>query len=126
MAKQRKPLSESPNVGNELTPDALQFLKPTQGAIAAVVLTPQVEETPSEDIQPAEPKTRTERKKQPEKKGIMAKLMEQTEKEATVRLTVDLAESVHRKLSILSAKSGKKKAEIIRMLLDEALEDLDE
>lgn len=47
-------------------------------------------------------------------------------KEATVRFTVDLPASMHRKLSILAAKTGKKKAEIVRMLLDDALADVDE
>ena len=45
-------------------------------------------------------------------------------KEATVRFTVDLPASMHRKLSILAARTGKKKAEIVRVLLDEALEDV--
>ena len=47
-------------------------------------------------------------------------------KEATVRLTVDLPESMHRKLSILAARTGKKKAEIVRVLLLDVLEDLKE
>lgn len=46
-------------------------------------------------------------------------------KEATVRLTVDLPASMHRKLSILAARTGQKKAEIVRVLLDEALKDVD-
>jgi hypothetical protein len=45
-------------------------------------------------------------------------------KEATVRFTVDLPASMHRKLSILAARTGKKKAEIVRVLLDEALENV--
>ncbi|PAX54882.1 CopG family transcriptional regulator [Brunnivagina elsteri] len=47
-------------------------------------------------------------------------------KEPTVRITVDLAESMHRKLSLLSARTGKKKAEIVRFLLDEALKDVED
>ncbi|HSF73585.1 MAG TPA: hypothetical protein VLA84_07275 [Microcoleus sp.] len=47
-------------------------------------------------------------------------------KEATVRLTVDLPTSMHRKLSILAARTGKKKAEIVRVLLLDVLEDLKE
>lgn len=35
-------------------------------------------------------------------------------------------ETMHRKLSILAARTGKKKAEIVRMLLDEALQELNE
>jgi hypothetical protein len=62
-----------------------------------------------------------------QKSSVMSQLLETTsEKEATVRLTVDLPESMHRKLSLLSARSGKKKAEIVRMLLDEALQEVED
>lgn len=44
-------------------------------------------------------------------------------KEATIRLTVDLPQSTHRKLSVLAAMTGKTKAEIVRVLLNEALEE---
>ncbi len=47
-----------------------------------------------------------------------------TAKEATVRFTIDLPESMHRKLSILAAKTGQSKADILRLLLDDALEDV--
>jgi hypothetical protein len=47
-------------------------------------------------------------------------------KEATVRFTVDLPESMHRKLSILSARTGRSKADIIRMVLDDVLKDVEE
>lgn len=47
-------------------------------------------------------------------------------KEATVRITVDMPASMHRKLSILAARTGKKKAEIVRVLLLDVLEDLKE
>jgi hypothetical protein len=46
--------------------------------------------------------------------------------EATTRFTVDLPLSMHRKLSILAARTGRKKAEIVRMLLDEALSDVED
>jgi thymidylate synthase ThyX len=108
----RKPLSESPNLDGSLTPDALKFLKPN------TPVEPDISDR-SELDQKVEPKPKSE------KRSVMSKLMEVPEKEATVRLTVDLAESMHRKLSILSAKSGRKKAEIIRMLLDDALEGID-
>jgi hypothetical protein len=56
--------------------------------------------------------------------SLMSRLMQNNqEKEATVRLTVDLPKSTHTKLSILCAHNGLKKAEVIRMLLDEALKD---
>lgn len=80
----------------------------------------QDEPTPSEPSieQPSPVKT-------PKKSRIMEKLMTAPEKEPTVRFTVDMAESMHRKLSILAARTGKKKAEIVRMLLHEALEDIE-
>lgn len=58
-----------------------------------------------------------------QKKTLTPELIE---KETIVRMSVDLTTSVHRKLSILAAKTGKKKVEIIRQLLDEALKNVDE
>ena len=47
-------------------------------------------------------------------------------KEGTKRFTVDLAESTHRKLSMLAARTGRTKAEIVRLLLEDALKDVQE
>lgn len=47
-------------------------------------------------------------------------------KEATVRFTVDLPESMHRDLSILAAKRGVSKADIVRLLLEDALKEINE
>ena len=56
--------------------------------------------------------------------SLMSRLMQNTpEKEPTVRLTVDLPQSIHKKLSILCANTGMKKVEVVRMLLDDALKD---
>jgi predicted HicB family RNase H-like nuclease len=57
--------------------------------------------------------------------SLMDKLRVQS-KEATKRFTVDLEESLHRKLSILAAKTGRSKADIVRLLLNDALEDVRE
>ncbi len=57
--------------------------------------------------------------------SLMEKLQVQP-KETTKRFTVDLEESMHRKLSILAAKTGRSKADIVRLLLDEALKDIEE
>lgn len=35
-------------------------------------------------------------------------------------------QSMHRKLSVLAAKTSRKKVEIVRLLLDEALKDIEE
>jgi hypothetical protein len=56
----------------------------------------------------------------PIRSALMDKLMT-PEKEATVRITVDLPKSMHKSLSILAATTGKKKADIIRTLLLEVL-----
>jgi len=48
------------------------------------------------------------------------------EKEPTKRFTVDLPESMHRKLSILAARTGRKKSEIIKLLLNDLLKDFNE
>ena len=48
-----------------------------------------------------------------------------TQKEAVIRFTVDLPESLHTKLSILAAKTKLKKSEIVRILISDALENLD-
>jgi hypothetical protein len=61
-------------------------------------------------------------KKLPNKSRLMEKLT-QPPKEATVRFTVDLSESLHQRLSILAATTGMKKADIVRLLLNDALED---
>ena len=36
---------------------------------------------------------------------------------------MDMPESVHRKLSVLAAKTGRKKVDIVRMLLEDGLEE---
>lgn len=63
--------------------------------------------------------------KEAKETDLMSKLQTPA-KEPTVRFTVDLSESMHRKLTMLAAKTGRKKADIVRLLLDEALTDVDE
>jgi hypothetical protein len=59
---------------------------------------------------------------QPQESNLMSKL-QAPEKEATVRFTIDMSESLHRKLSMLAARTGRKKVDIVRLLLEEALKD---
>ena len=47
------------------------------------------------------------------------------DKEATVRFTVDMSETLHRKLSIVAAKTGRQKVDIVRMLLEEGLKQVE-
>ena len=56
--------------------------------------------------------------------SLMSKL-QAPDKEATVRFTVDMSESLHRKLSMLAAKTGRKKVDIVRMLLEDGLKEVD-
>jgi hypothetical protein len=56
--------------------------------------------------------------------SLMSKL-QAPDKEATVRFTVDMSESLHRKLSMLAARTGRKKVDIVRMLLEEGLKEVE-
>ncbi|MBE9093675.1 CopG family transcriptional regulator [Tychonema sp. LEGE 07203] len=56
--------------------------------------------------------------------SLMSKL-QAPDKEATVRFTVDMSETLHRKLSMLVARTGRKKVDIVRMLLEDALKDVE-
>lgn len=89
-------------------------------------VTTQVEEEIIEEPEPPPKKTTAAKTAKTKKTSIVSKLKQDSEKEPTVRLTVDLPQLMHRKLSVLAAKTGKKKAEIVRFLLDEALEEIDE
>lgn len=91
-----------------------------------------IEEIPPVEVEPAK-KLKPTSKSKPQKKGsVMSQLLESaTEREATIRLTVDMPQSLHTKLSMLCARTGRKKADVVRLLLnealqDEALQDLDE
>jgi hypothetical protein len=62
-----------------------------------------------------------------ENKSKELSLMEKLQlepKEATKRFTIDLEESLHRDLSILAAQTGRTKADIVRMLLRDAISSL--
>lgn len=56
--------------------------------------------------------------------SLMSKL-QAPDKEATVRFTVDMSETLHRKLSMLAAKTGRKKVDIVRVLLEDGLKEVD-
>jgi len=44
---------------------------------------------------------------------------------ATVRFTIDMSESLHRKLSMLATRTGRKKVDIVRVRLKEALKNME-
>lgn len=58
--------------------------------------------------------------------SILSKMLEGETKEPTIRFTVDMSESLHRKLSIFAARSGKSKAEIVRAIVEDALNQVSE
>jgi hypothetical protein len=62
-----------------------------------------------------------------ESKGsTLIKKLQAFQKEPTVRFTVDLPESLHRKLSAAATKAGYKKVDIVRMFLEERLKDFND
>ncbi|HEY9864399.1 MAG TPA: ribbon-helix-helix domain-containing protein [Candidatus Obscuribacterales bacterium] len=108
-----------------------QIRKPLSDALAqdfvygensAPAVTPKLETIELETIELSETKTQPQPTPQPET-TFMDRLQVQP-KEGTKRFTVDLPESTHRKLSMLAARTGRTKAEIVRLLLDEALENV--
>ena len=60
------------------------------------------------------------------KEGSLTHRLLAPDKEATVRFTVDMSESLHRKLSMLAAKTRRKKVDIVRMLLEDGLKEVEE
>lgn len=76
--------------------------------------------------QNVEPVKEEKKPKKPKSKSSIQDKLQPIEKEATTRFTVDLANSMHRKLSILAAKTGRTKADIVRMLLEDALNEAGE
>jgi len=113
--------------------DAMSFVWGGDAAEPATSVDPdQVElEDTAPEPPPEPPKRKTAKRSKrtsipKPKSNAMSRILETEEKEATVRLTVDMPKSMHQKLTMLSARSGKKKAEIVRLLLDEALADVDD
>lgn len=111
--KKRKPLDDAL---------AKEFVYGENGTSeSSLPKTEPIEETaPIKSVESQQPVTIEEKKP-----SIMDKL-QSVEKEATTRFTVDLANSMHRKLSILAAKTGRTKADIVRVLLDDALKDIED
>lgn len=117
-ARKRKPLEESPTVS--VSPAEEKFLKGGQSDRPAVKEQVEPIEEPAAS-RPAQAKPKNQRS------SIVSQLLQDApEKEATVRITVDLPESMHRKLSILCARTRKSKAEVIRVLLADVLDEVNE
>jgi hypothetical protein len=96
-----------------------------EAEIPPTPLTPSVLLPTAKPPQPAlsapEPEPVSIQSKEP---SLMSKL-QAPDKEATVRFTVDMSETLHRKLSVLAAKTGRKKVDIVRMLLEDGLKEVD-
>lgn len=124
--KTRKPL-DAETVG--LTEMERAFIKGETEAIPvkAEVVDPEPFPAPKPKRQ-TKPKQATPPKEEPTIQGsFMSQLLSTTtEKEPTVRVTVDMPRSLHQKLSMLCARTGAKKADVIRGLLAEALQQVDE
>lgn len=117
--RKRKSLDESPTVG--VSPAEEAFLKGEQSDRPT-----EKKQVQPEEERPAMPKE-TQLKLKSQRSSIVSQLLQDApEKEATVRITVDLPESMHRKLSILCARTRKSKAEVVRLLLDEVLDEVNE
>ncbi len=94
--------------------------KPLNDAVSQFVFGSEDTPTPT----PPTPPTPMESKPTQQEPDIMSKL-QAPKKEPTIRFTVDMSESLHRKLSMLAARTGRKKVDIVRMLLEEALKDVE-
>jgi len=99
--------------------------KPKTGAAPTPDIEPESEVTAEPELTPIASVEEQTTEKQTKKSSLMEKLQVEA-KEGTKRFTIDLRESVHRKLSILSARTGRSKADIIRMVLDDVLKDVEE
>ena len=115
--KDRKPLDDA--LASEFVyGTALPKSEPID-EVPAVLVEPEKKAKPASKQKTTSPNT--------QKKGsVVSQLLESaTEREPIVRLTVDMPESMHRKLSMFCARTGKKKADVVRLLLNEALQELD-
>ncbi|WP_172189004.1 CopG family transcriptional regulator [Microcoleus asticus] len=105
-------ISPAPTPTASLTPEAASPATPPRIALPTVISSqPAVSAPEPVSIQSKEP-------------SLMTKL-QAPDKEATVRFTVDMSETLHRKLSMLAARTGRKKVDIVRMLLEEGLKEVE-
>jgi hypothetical protein len=133
--KKRKPLGSAMEEFVFGTAEKEAAPPPTPEAVSPAQQAPQEAEIPPTPITPF-PLLPTAKPPQPfaptpepvsipsKEPSLMSKL-QAPDKEATVRFTVDMSESLHRKLSVLAAKTGRKKVDIVRMLLEDGLKEVD-
>ncbi|MEG4242936.1 hypothetical protein QUA51_09545 [Microcoleus sp. Pol10_D6] len=92
-------VSPAPTPTASLTPEAALLATPPPETVLPIAKAPQPEVSTPEpvSIQSKEP-------------SLISKL-QAPDKEATVRFTVDMSETLHRKLSMLAARTGRKKVD---------------
>lgn len=127
-AKKRKPLDSALEEFVFGTKEGAPV--PTEPKVGSPVLTPTASQTP-EIVEAALSAPTASEPESLAAESIPVQLKESSlthrlqvpDKEATVRFTVDMSESLHRKLSMLAAKTRRKKVDIVRMLLEDGLKD---
>ncbi|MEG4590111.1 CopG family transcriptional regulator [Microcoleus sp. MOSTC5] len=124
--KKRKPLGSAME---EFVFGTKEAASPTPPEIVSPAATPTASLTPETALPIAKPPKPQVSAPEPvsiqlKEPSLMSKL-QAPDKEATVRFTVDMSETLHRKLSMLAAKTGRKKVDIVRMLLEDGLKEVD-
>lgn len=128
-AKKRKPLGSAmeefvfgaQEAASPPTPAQVVSPAPTPTA-SPITETPEPLEAALPALTPPQPEASpTESVPIPSKEPSLMSKLQAPDKEATVRFTVDMSESLHRKLSMLAARTGRKKVDIVRMLLEDGL-----
>jgi hypothetical protein len=135
--KKRKPLG---NAMEEFVFGTKEAVSPTPPELVSPAATPAASLTPEAALPPTPPPSEAvlpiAKPPQPEafaprpvpiqskEPSLMSKLRA-PDKEATVRFTVDMSETLHRKLSMLAANTGRKKVDIVRILLEDGLKEVE-
>ena len=128
--KKRKPLGSA--MEEFVFGDREATLIPTEPEVVSPVLTPTASQTP-EKVEAVLPALTAPESEAPaaepipvqSKESSLTHRLQAPDKEATVRFTVDMSETLHRKLSMLAAKTGRKKVDIVRMLLEDGLKEVE-
>lgn len=122
-AKKRKPLGSAMEEFVFGTQEAASTSAPT-GSLKPE--TPPTPEAALPALTPPQPEASApEPVPAPSKESSLTHRLQVPDKEATVRFTVNMSESLHRKLSMLAARTGRKKVDIVRMLLEDGLKEVE-
>jgi hypothetical protein len=123
--KKRKPLGSAMEEFVFGAQEAASTSAPTSASTGA--LKPEIPPTPEAVLPTPTPASPEASAAEPipvqSKESSLTHRLQVPDKEATVRFTVDMSESLHRKLSMLAARTGRKKVDIVRMLLEDGLKE---